>query len=74
MGSMHADYRASARNSFTNPGERFHFATNGIYEGFTVVAWNLADAGPAWLTVTRRSRTPRRCRTVAGRSSMGAGT
>src|ERR1700757_1949386 len=46
MGSMHADYGASARNAFTKPGERFHFATNGIYEGFTVVAWNLADAGP----------------------------
>jgi len=46
MGSMHADYGASARNSFAKPGERFHFATNGIYEGFTVVAWNLADAGP----------------------------
>src|SRR5438876_320764 len=47
MGAMHADYGASARNSFTKPGERFHFAPNGIYEGFTVVAWNLADAGPA---------------------------
>ena len=46
MGSMHADYGASARNAFTKPAERFHFATNGIYEGFTVVAWNLADAGP----------------------------
>jgi len=46
MGSMHADYGASAPNSFTRPGERFHFAPNGIYEGFTVVAWNLADAGP----------------------------
>jgi len=41
MGAMHADYGASARNSFTKPGERFHFAPNGIYEGFTVVAWNL---------------------------------
>jgi hypothetical protein len=48
MGSMHADYGASARNSFTKPGERFHFAPNGIYEGFTVVAWNLTDAGPAY--------------------------
>ncbi len=47
MGSMHADYGASALNSFTRPGERFHFASNGIYEGFTVVAWNLTDAGPA---------------------------
>src|SRR5256885_7526815 len=47
MGSMHADYGASALNSFTRPGERFHFATNGIYEGFTGVAWNLTDAGPA---------------------------
>src|SRR5215470_5731727 len=45
MGSMHADYGASALNSFTRPGERFHFAPNGIYEGFTVAAWNLADAG-----------------------------
>jgi hypothetical protein len=48
MGAMHADYGASALNSFTKPGERFHFATNGIYEGFTVAAWNLADAGPAY--------------------------
>ena len=46
MGSMYADYGASARNAFTKPGQRLHFATNGIYEGFTVVAWNLADAGP----------------------------
>ena len=46
MGSMHADYGASALNSFTRPGERFHFAPNGIYEGFTVVAWSLTDAGP----------------------------
>src|SRR5258705_13028020 len=47
MGAMHADYGASARNSFTKPGERFHFAPNSIYEGFTVVAWNLTDCGPA---------------------------
>src|SRR4030095_10790257 len=47
MGAMHADYGASARNSFAKPGERFHFAPNGIYEGFVVVAWSLADAGPA---------------------------
>jgi len=45
MGSMHADYGASALNSFTRVGERFHFAPNGIYEGFAVVAWNLTDAG-----------------------------
>src|SRR5258705_3504013 len=44
---MHADYGASARNSFTKPGERFHFAPNSIYEGFTVVAWNLTDCGPS---------------------------
>src|SRR2546430_13317827 len=47
MGSMHADYGASALNSFTRPGERFHFAPNGIYEGFVVAAWSLAEAGPA---------------------------
>jgi hypothetical protein len=47
MGSMHADYGASALNSFTAPGERFHFDTNRIYEGFTVVAWNLTDTGPS---------------------------
>jgi ectoine hydroxylase-related dioxygenase (phytanoyl-CoA dioxygenase family) len=47
MGAMHADYGASARNVFTRPGERFHFAPNGIYEGFVVAAWNLADAGSA---------------------------
>src|SRR5438067_785160 len=48
MGAMHADYGASALNSFTRPAERFHFAPNGIYEGFTVAAWNLADAGPTY--------------------------
>lgn len=48
MGSMHADYGASARNAFMKPGERFHFATNAIYEGFTVAAWSLADTGPAY--------------------------
>jgi ectoine hydroxylase-related dioxygenase (phytanoyl-CoA dioxygenase family) len=48
MGSLHADYGASTRHSSTKPGERFHFATNAIYEGFTVAAWNLADAGPAY--------------------------
>src|SRR5260370_39945881 len=48
MGAMHADYGASALNSFTRPGERFHFAPNGIYEGFTVVAWSLTDAGSAY--------------------------
>src|SRR5262249_16250460 len=47
MGAMHADYGASAPNSFTKPGERFHFAPNRIYEGFTVAAWNLTDCGPA---------------------------
>ena len=46
MGAMHADYGASAPNSFTTPGERFHFAPNRIYEGFTVAAWNLTDCGP----------------------------
>jgi ectoine hydroxylase-related dioxygenase (phytanoyl-CoA dioxygenase family) len=46
MGVMHADYGASARNAFTKPGERFPFATNTIYEGFVVAAWNLSDAGP----------------------------
>src|SRR5260370_25776076 len=38
MGAMHADYGASALNSFTKPGERFHFASNGIYQGSTGVA------------------------------------
>src|SRR5919109_2753990 len=43
-----ANASASALNSFTRPGERFHFGPNGIYEGFVVAAWNLADAGPAY--------------------------
>ena len=47
MGAMHADYGASALNTFVKPGERFQFAPNGIYEGFVVAAWSLADAGPA---------------------------
>src|SRR5215831_17142008 len=45
MGVMHADYGASAPNAFVKPGERFPFATNSIYEGFVVAAWNLSDAG-----------------------------
>ncbi|MCZ6875347.1 MAG: phytanoyl-CoA dioxygenase family protein [bacterium] len=47
MGSLHADYGASARNSFARPGEHFHFADNAISEGFAVVAWSLTDVGPA---------------------------
>src|SRR4029450_1993761 len=46
MGVMHADYGASAPNSFTTPGERFHFAPNRIYEGFTVAARSLPACGP----------------------------
>ncbi|MEM7128913.1 MAG: phytanoyl-CoA dioxygenase family protein [Chloroflexota bacterium] len=44
--SLHSDYGASAPNSGVEPGEYFAFRPNQIHEGFIVVAWALADAGP----------------------------
>ena len=46
MGSMHAGGCVGSARTPAPAGERFHFPTNGIYEGFIVVAWNLTDAGP----------------------------
>ncbi|MEZ4621816.1 MAG: phytanoyl-CoA dioxygenase family protein [Caldilineaceae bacterium] len=45
-GALHADYGALARNEQTQPGEYYSFRRNQIYDGFVVVTWNLADAGP----------------------------
>ena len=45
-GQLHADYGATARNANVQPGEYFPFRSNQIYNGFVVVTWNLADAGP----------------------------
>ncbi|MEM7034628.1 MAG: phytanoyl-CoA dioxygenase family protein [Chloroflexota bacterium] len=43
---LHSDYGASAPESGAQPGEYYAFRSNQIYEGFIVVAWTLADAGP----------------------------
>ncbi|MCY3906188.1 MAG: phytanoyl-CoA dioxygenase family protein [Anaerolineaceae bacterium] len=45
-GRLHADYGATAPDSGVAPGEYFAFRSNQVYEGFVVVAWSLADAGP----------------------------
>lgn len=45
-GQLHADYGATARNVNVQPGEYFPFRDNQVYNGFVVVTWNLADAGP----------------------------
>ncbi|MEM7531119.1 MAG: phytanoyl-CoA dioxygenase family protein [Chloroflexota bacterium] len=43
---LHSDYGASAPNSGAKSGEYYAFRTNQVHEGFIVVAWALADAGP----------------------------
>jgi ectoine hydroxylase-related dioxygenase (phytanoyl-CoA dioxygenase family) len=45
-GRLHADYGATAPNSGAQSGEYYPFRDNQIYNGFIVVTWNLADAGP----------------------------
>lgn len=45
-GRLHADYGASAPNENVQPGQYYAFRDNQIYNGFIVVTWNLADAGP----------------------------
>ncbi len=45
-GQLHADYGATAPQSAVAPGEYYGFRSSQIYEGFIVVAWSLADAGP----------------------------
>ena len=45
-GKLHADYGPTARNEQVQPGEYYGFRRNQIYDGFVVVTWNLADAGP----------------------------
>ncbi len=46
QGKLHADYGATARNERVQPGEYYAFRRNQIYNGFVVVTWVLADAGP----------------------------
>lgn len=46
MGKMHSDYGASSPISRAVPGEYYPFPVNEIHSGFTVVSWNLTDAGP----------------------------
>ncbi len=45
-GKLHADYGATAPNQDVQPGEYYAFRNDQIYEGFVVVGWALADAGP----------------------------
>lgn len=45
-GKLHSDYGATAPNSGAIPGQYYPFRDNQIYNGFVVVTWNLADAGP----------------------------
>lgn len=45
-GVLHADYGATARNVNVQPGQYYPFRDNQIYNGFIVITWNLADAGP----------------------------
>lgn len=45
-GKLHADYGATAPDEGVGPGEYYAFRPNQVYEGFIVVAWALADAGP----------------------------
>jgi len=45
-GDLHADYGATAPTSRARPGEYFPYRDNQVSDGFVVVAWNLADAGP----------------------------
>ena len=45
-GQLHSDYGASCPTAGSQPGEYYPFRANQIYDGFIVVAWSLADAGP----------------------------
>ena len=47
-GRLHADYGASSVNSVTPPGVRYHPPEWELVQGFVVVAWSLADAGPGF--------------------------
>ena len=45
-GRLHADYGATSPTSGAQPGEYYPFRDNQIYNGFTVVAWNISESGP----------------------------
>ena len=45
-GALHADYGATAPFSGSETGRFFAHRDNQVLNGFCVVAWNLADAGP----------------------------
>lgn len=47
-GKLHSDYGATAPTSNAVPGHYYHSRDTEILNGFTVVAWNLADAGPQY--------------------------
>jgi hypothetical protein len=44
--SLHADYGVNALNVDSRPGEYFPQRDHRMLNGFVVVAWSLADAGP----------------------------
>ena len=45
-GKLHADYGAIAPKANAKPGEPYRVPDTQMLQGFVVVAWNLADAGP----------------------------
>ena len=45
-GRLHADYGAQSPSSGVAPGQHYQPRRNEIVDGFVVVTWNLADAGP----------------------------
>lgn len=47
-GSLHADYGASAPHSGATPGESYTPLETELINGFMVVTWNLAPAGPEY--------------------------
>ncbi len=47
-GHLHADYGASAPHSGAQPGEIYNPPENELVNGFMVVTWNLAPAGPEY--------------------------
>lgn len=47
-GGLHSDYGASSFTAQSTPQKRYYPPENELLNGFTVVAWNLSDAGPAY--------------------------
>ena len=47
-GQLHSDYGTSSITSGAQPGQRYRAPPTEMLQGFVVVAWNLADAGPEY--------------------------